>query len=394
MIHSICLKEYPPELFRDFGLVIFDECHHTASEVFSRALMKLQTKFTLGLSATPRRKDGLFHVVTKFLGALFHYEKRTGNNQVIIKQICLNSKSEYYEVVRAADGTKKTSSMITNLTKYPERNNLLATVLKLLVAQGRKILLLSGRREHLHTLSSLLDIMKPKCVDGKLATYGFYYGKQGTSESQHKLMLAESSKCDIILGTNAIAEEGLDIPDLNTLVFATPPNDDVEQAVGRILRKFHEYIYPMVVDLVDRCGNFPKQASVRNQWYREENYILQNIKMQLDNILPSEQLMTFFGKRNCEFNGGHLGDLTERPVKFSACMLDDANADTDTDTNVILTAINPSRGNLPAVAGKKKILIRKISPAISAPAAKSCLLNDEPKNKVIVSVPSLSNCLI
>ena len=46
-------------MFECFGLTIVDECHHISSEVFSRSLSRIVTKYTLGLSATMNRKDGL-----------------------------------------------------------------------------------------------------------------------------------------------------------------------------------------------------------------------------------------------------------------------------------------------------------------------------------------------
>ena len=62
MIQSISMKEYNPKVFDDFGLVIFDECHHTGAEVFSKCLPKVASKYMLGLSATPeswRLRDSL-----------------------------------------------------------------------------------------------------------------------------------------------------------------------------------------------------------------------------------------------------------------------------------------------------------------------------------------------
>lgn len=53
------MKEYSSKTFLDIGFVIYDECHHIGSEVFHLAMPKLSTKYVLGLSATPNRKDGL-----------------------------------------------------------------------------------------------------------------------------------------------------------------------------------------------------------------------------------------------------------------------------------------------------------------------------------------------
>ena len=62
MLQSLSMKDYPESLFNDYGFCIVDECHHIAAEVFSRSLSKVNSQFMLGLSATPKRKDGLSKV--------------------------------------------------------------------------------------------------------------------------------------------------------------------------------------------------------------------------------------------------------------------------------------------------------------------------------------------
>ena len=62
MVQSLSKKEYKSGTFEPFGLAIFDECHHLGAEVFSKSLMKVGCKYTLGLSATPDRNDGLTKV--------------------------------------------------------------------------------------------------------------------------------------------------------------------------------------------------------------------------------------------------------------------------------------------------------------------------------------------
>ena len=59
--------------------------------------------------------------------------------------------------------------------------------------------------------------------------------------------LKESEKKQVIIGTYAMAAEGLDIKTLTTLIMATPKTD-IEQSVGRILREKHGS--PVVVDVI------------------------------------------------------------------------------------------------------------------------------------------------
>ena len=66
MLQSISMRDYDLELFSDFGFVIYDECHHLGAEVFSKSLSKVTCKYTLGLSATPDRSDGLTKCLNGF----------------------------------------------------------------------------------------------------------------------------------------------------------------------------------------------------------------------------------------------------------------------------------------------------------------------------------------
>ena len=88
MLQSLSQKEYPEDLFDCFGLSIYDETHHLGAEVFSRCMMRTITNYTLGLSGTMQRKDGLTKVFKMFLGDIVHKEKsNTSEHKVIVKAI-------------------------------------------------------------------------------------------------------------------------------------------------------------------------------------------------------------------------------------------------------------------------------------------------------------------
>lgn len=368
MLHSLCLKDYDAKLFDRFGITIYDECHHIASEGFCKSMMKIRTKFTLGLSATPNRRDGLSHVFYKFLGPLFHKERRSGSNVVYIKQITIDSNSENYTVLRMPNGTINTMGITTEIAKLVERNVLIIFLIKQMIAQGRKILIISSRKSHLHTLKEMLDaegIRHPST--GKYITYGFYYGKKGMTRQAHRALLKESAKCDVVLGIDKIANEGLDIPDLNSLIFATPPGIEIEQPVGRILRKFHINLNPMVVDLVDNTGNYVKHSKERNKWYLEEGYVIQDHRLELlGDACWTEDVTAFIHTKNPPpqktktIKQVEEENPPEEEPDFAECLLD-------------------------SVKPKTKVTIKhKMAPSVSQgstghnPLTDSCLLHDNP----------------
>ena len=82
----------------------------------------------------------------------------------------------------------------------------------------------------------------------------------------------------VILGTYQMCSEGYDNSNLDTLIMTTSKGD-VEQSVGRILRKKVDIIEPLVVDFVDNFSAFSNQGKKRETFYKKKKY-----KIQAENI--------------------------------------------------------------------------------------------------------------
>ena len=184
MVHTISKKEFPDNTFDSFKLCIIDECHHLGSEFFSKSLLKIQTKYRICLSATPKRSDGCMNVVNYFMGPVCYVLRRTNINNVLVKRLKLKSNDELYETLYMTTGTKNTAGMITNLSQHKNRNNLIINMIKILMEndENRQILLLSGRREHLENIYKLLFQNNIKKKNNKNITFGYYYGNQGNNK--------------------------------------------------------------------------------------------------------------------------------------------------------------------------------------------------------------------
>jgi superfamily II DNA or RNA helicase len=382
MLNSISIKNYDPKIFDNFGITVFDECHHLSTESFCKSLKKIRTKFTLGLSATVERSDGLESVFLKFLGPVFHSEKRKDRNKVIIKKINTYSTCDNYEVLKMSNGTKNTAGMTTAISCLESRNILLINILKELIGQYRTILVLSSRRPHLYHLNELLeeaDIISPKT--GKKITYGYYYGRKGTNRQKHKELLAESSKCDIVLGIDTIAKEGLDIPSLNTLVWATPPGISIQQPVGRILRKYHEDLNPMVIDIVDHTGNYPNHSKQRNKWYKEEKYIIHQSEIDLDQPTSKwiNKLISYLNK-----------EPSKKELKTAYFESDpESEPEPELDTDICMINLGTETKVKPK---SKKIVKTKKRPPVDP--LETCLIRKDKFVKPVKKTDPFKECLI
>ena len=263
MIQTLCSRTYVATTFSGFGFTIFDECHHLGAEHFSRALQQVGTKHRLGLSATPDRADGLRRVFEWFLGPILYQVKRRAADMTVQVRVCRYSTDGLHgdtplnwkgEVVRAR--------LLNLIAEDKERTQLLCKWIEPVVKEEhRQTLILSDRREHLDNFKEIL-------LTHGVTSIGHYVG------GMKQVDLDKSALCKVVLGTFAMAAEGMNIPTLNTILLATPKSN-IEQSIGRILRqKLDERkCAPLILDVLDTAHTCCYgQSARRNKFYKSCGY--------------------------------------------------------------------------------------------------------------------------
>lgn len=285
--------EYPDGLFKDFGMVVIDECHHMGAKMFSRCLRKTAFRYTMGLSATPDRNDGLTKVFKYYLGDICFNDvgiQKTDDeklldhipdaNVIIYKYTCENM--AYNKIELNYQKKPNTVIMESNIAKFTKRTDFIISLLPPLLAEGRKIIILTSRRDH------ILDFLR-KIDELKLGTCGAYVGGMKISH------LADSKTKQILVATYSMAEEGFDCQALDTLIMATPKRN-IEQCSGRIMRKkkTDRVNIPLIIDIADMFSNFKNWNTQRYKQYQKKNYNISNYLVN-DSTIP----------RNIEFETGY-----------------------------------------------------------------------------------------
>ena len=259
MLQSLSMKEYPEGTFNSFGLSIYDEVHHLSAEVFSRCMMNIPTNYTLGLSGTMQRKDGLSKVFKMFLGPVVHKEKNKDHQEVLVKKIDYHvNDDDFNETKYDYRGNPQFSTMISKLCAYNRRSAFIIEVIKEEFKKNpdQQLMVLAHNK-------SLIEYLYKAVEHNEIGSVGYYVG--GMKDAA----LKESEGKQIIIATYAMASEGLDIKSLTTLLMATPKSD-VCQSVGRILRVKHAS--PLVIDIVDHHEIFEKQWLKRRAYYVKQKY--------------------------------------------------------------------------------------------------------------------------
>ena len=151
--------------------------------------------------------------------------------------------------------------MMTMLTTDDTRNGIILRETVAAVQQGRRVLLLTDRTNHIRFLSESLAVRG-------ITSVGAYHGEMTLAERETFMV----TKYDVCIGIMSMAKEAMDLPWLDTLVVAYPVKSKYEQALGRILRTYPNKKTPLVIDIVDTFSFFLGMARHRASVYRAEGY--------------------------------------------------------------------------------------------------------------------------
>ena len=267
-LQSLAMREYDLNIFKDFGLVIIDEVHHLGAEVFCRAFQKMNVSMILGLSATLNRKDGMRKVFEYYIGKSVYKHVSTEKIDVNVEMHkYFESDNSYSANLKMWNGKPNSAAMINNICSFAPRTRYIIDILVRIFKTecDRKVLILSERRSQLTNIEKI--ILSENIGSG----VGYYVG--GMTQKA----LDESAQKQIILATYQMAAEGMNIPSLNTVIFASPIAD-IQQSIGRILReKPSERKYtPLCIDIWDEFSLFIRKGFTRIKYYKANDYVIKN----------------------------------------------------------------------------------------------------------------------
>jgi superfamily II DNA or RNA helicase len=298
MLQSLSMKDYPSSTFDSFGVTVIDEVHHISSEVFSRALFKLVTKYIIGLSATMDRKDGTTKIFKMFLGDIVYKAKRPKDDGVSVRALEFKtSDADFNKVEYDFRGNAAYSTMISKLCTYSARTEFIIKIVKDLMLENpaQQIMVIAHNK---NVLKYIHDAVEHR----GFASVGYYVG--GMKESA----LKNTESKQIVIASYAMCSEGLDIPTLTTLVMVTPKTE-IEQTVGRILRVKHSS--PLIVDIVDSHEPFQNQWKKRLAFYKKQGYTVTKGEKKVNTPICEDDID----------GGGGEEEEEERGIGAGKCLL-------------------------------------------------------------------------
>jgi superfamily II DNA or RNA helicase len=252
-------REYSGEFFRSFGTVMFDEVHMYGAAEWHKVLMKFPAVYRIGLTATPDRSDGLWGLVTAHIGEIVA-RLDTANIKTTVHIVKMDTEIDRSDLEATwLTDTMKRARIISKIALHKGRNKWMSKQLFNAWEAGRKMLVISDRKDQLKALTTLLMGMG---VPRK--AIGMFVGGMKNEEERNK-----QASCPLVFATYTKASTGLDIVDLDGLMYGTP-RAKIKQVVGRTMRELFGKKEPVIVDPWDHL--IPELEGViysRKKQYRD-----------------------------------------------------------------------------------------------------------------------------
>jgi len=252
-------------LVENYGHVIIDECHHIGAASFDAILKATKAKYVLGLTATPIRRDGQQPIIFMQCGPIRHKatsaESAPHDLEVIPHSI-------FRQIEVASDAGIQ--DVFRHLVTDQDRTTAICHEIKVAFDQGRKVLVLTERTEHLDAiLAGLTDkVPTPFVLHGRVSKK-----LRATVISEMESLPPDAPR--ILLATGKLVGEGFDHPPLDTLVLAMPVSwkGTLQQYAGRLHREHATKTDVRIVDFVD-TGHpaLLKMWDKRQRGYRAMGY--------------------------------------------------------------------------------------------------------------------------
>ena len=300
MVGSLFKKDEPHQRLKSYGMVLVDECHHSASETVSRVLREISAKYVYGVTATPFRGDGLEKINEMLLGPVrFQYTAKEkaeeqGIDHLIVPRFTRAVSphgrdklhiNEAYEIIRNND----------------MRNEQISDDIMFCIKAGRTPVVLTRFTDHADALYNLAK---------NFADHVFLLTGNKSKKEQRELRAqmdaVPSSESLVLIATGQLIGEGFNYPRLDTLIMADPVawKGVVEQYAGRLNRDYEGKRNVMIYDYIDaNIPVFDNMYAKRLKAYKQIGYKLFN-----DNPVEKQSV-------NAIFDSDTYGPIYERDLK-------------------------------------------------------------------------------
>jgi superfamily II DNA or RNA helicase len=259
MIQTLARREKFEDIANRFGTIIIDECHHIPAKSFREAIVKFNTFYLYGLTATPQRKNNDQKLIFVYIGNILHqlnqHEFLKENN--IRTEINITETGLFAPFDYKVDNYETISNILIHDTN---RNSLILNDIEKNISRFKSILVLSERKAHVELLNLYLKDQYETIT---------IHGDDSAASRKSKMEQIKQGHFKIIISTGQYFGEGIDLSNLECLFIVYPFafHGKLIQYIGRIQRSDNP---PVIYDYRDsKIDYFEKMFKQRDRYYKK-----------------------------------------------------------------------------------------------------------------------------
>ncbi|GAB3387153.1 DEAD/DEAH box helicase family protein [Azotobacter armeniacus] len=257
VMQSLSRQSEISQQVKRYGHIIVDECHHLSAFTFEAILKSAQAQYVLGLTAIPERRDGQYPIIFMQCGPIRHVASRPEGmpHDLEVITCLLPNKIDLAESAGIQE-------VFRHLAADNERTARITAEVEKVFDQGRKVLVLTERTDHLNAIEAGMA--------GRVQNLFVLHGRM--SKKQRSALMNELEALPpeaprVLLATGKLVGEGFDHPPLDSLVLAMPISwrGTLQQYAGRLHREHTSKADVRIIDFID-AGH----PALRRMWDKRQ----------------------------------------------------------------------------------------------------------------------------
>lgn len=250
------------KLLNEISLLFVDECHTAKSNDFTKLLLKINAGAVFFMSGTPISFENE-ELKIKTIGLSGKILKRVSNQTLIDKKVSLKPKIIMYKNEIGREWNDYQSNYEMNVKLSKNRANIIADYIE--QNPTKQILISVNHLDHGRFLQKFIKQSKSINVEFVFSNH----------DLRKELLDSFKSGENRVLITSMILKEGVNIPNIQSLIFACGGKSviTVKQLIGRLIRNNGDNEEEVeVVDFFDTFKHLSSHSKIRMNIYKNEGF--------------------------------------------------------------------------------------------------------------------------
>lgn len=266
-------------LLEESRVIIFDECQHAPADTCRLVITRCNKSiYRYGMSATPFREDGEDLTI----------EGLFGRNLINISSSYLIDEGYLVKpnIIMVDMGGPRESKRRYNeeykatIVENKLRNKIIAGYASTYNKEGKTVLIL------------VRQIIHGKTLEKMIPDSFFIEGKKSSKVRNKALEDLRNRDLPILIATS-LADEGVDIPNLDVLILAGSGKSKTRalQRIGRVLRASENKKESFVLDFLDSDHHCKKHSKIRKKIYQTEKHFKDIKIIRVEDIIKNSNIV-------------------------------------------------------------------------------------------------------